>query len=186
MHLRTKTIQDLSDEARAIGSMTLLLLLALGLTDVSGGLLALTIFAISVQRATKHVNTPVLLSLPLFALIYSSWFYNKEIGGIIWSVLFDLPYLGELTDLTPFETPRWASILLFSIPAYVAFYYPSDREREEGPRYGPEQLFGPVAAALLGVAVLLPDVRTAPILIVIVLTIAAWRGELRTGSTSTH
>ena len=40
VHLRTKAIQDLSDEARAIGSMTLLLLLALGLTDVSGGLLA--------------------------------------------------------------------------------------------------------------------------------------------------
>ena len=177
VHLRTKAIQDLSDEARAIGSMTLFLLLTLGLTDVSGGLLALTIFAISVQRATKHVNTPVLLSLPLFALIYSSFFYNREIGAdIIWTVLFDFPYLGELTDLTPFETPRWASILLFSIPAYVAFYYPSDRERKEGPRYGSEQLFGPIAAALLGVAVLLPDVRTAPILIVIVLTIGAWRG----------
>ena len=176
VHLRTKEIPDQSDEARAIGSTTLLALLLVGLTDVSGGLLALSLFAVSVQRASKHVNTPVLVLLPLFALIYPNWFRWRDGAGTIWDILSMIPYLGETAYLDPFSTPRWACLLLFSIPAAVSYYMPADKAREEGPRYGNEQLFGPIAAALLGVSVLLPDVRIAPIVIVTALTLVAWRG----------
>ena len=175
VHLRLKTLLDLSQEARNFGTMTLIALLFVGLTDSSGGLLAIPVFAIAVQRAAKHVSTPVLASLPVFAIIYASFFgADPDANGIVWPFLAELTYLGETTDLL-FESPRWASILLFSIPAAVAFYIPSEQAREEGSRYGPEQLFGPGLALLMGIAFLLPDTRTAPIMIVAALSFAAWR-----------
>ena len=64
---------------------------------------------------------------------------------------------------------------MVAIPAAVAIHMPSERTREGGSRYGPEQLFGPAVAALFAVAFLLPDVRTAPILIVVALTAGAWK-----------
>ena len=176
VNFRLKTLLDLSQEARNFGTLTLLILLIIGMTDTSGGLLAITVFAIAVQRAAKHVSTPVLACLPVFAVIYASFFgSNHDSNDIIWNIMAELPYLGETTDLLAFDTPRWASILLFSIPAAVAFYLPIEKEREEGTRYGSEQLFGPALALLMGIAFLLPDPRTAPIIIVAVLTYAAWK-----------
>jgi len=176
VNFRLKTLLDLSQEARNFGTLTLSILLIIGLTDTSGGLLAIPVFAIAVQRAAKHVSTPVLASLPVFAVIYASFFgSNPDANDIIWNIMAELPYLGENTDVLVFDTPRWASILMFSIPAAVAFYLPSERAREEGSRYGPEQLFGPGLAFLMGIAFLLPDPRAAPILIVAALTYAAWK-----------
>lgn len=176
VNFRLKTLLDLSQEARNLGTLTLLALLLIGLTDSSGGILAIPVFAIVVQRAAKHVSTPVLASLPFFAIIYASTFdSNHDANDIIWHFLAELPYLGEDSDLLFFDTPRWASILLFSIPASVAFYLPSEGAREDGSRYGPEQFFGPGLAVLLGIAFLLPDPRAAPILIVASLTYAAWK-----------
>ena len=83
--------------------------------------------------------------------------------------------MGETTDILLFDTPRWVSLLLLSIPASVAIHLPSEKEREGGSRYGPEQLFGPAVAVLLSVAFLLPDPQTAPIVIVAVITAGAWR-----------
>jgi len=176
VNFRLKTLLDLSQEARNFGTLTLSILLIIGLTDTSGGLLAIPMFAIAVQRAAKHVSTPVLASLPFFAIIYASFFdSNHDANDIIWHIMAELPYLGGTTDVLTFDTPRWASILMFSIPAAVAFYLPSEGAREEGSRYGPEQLFGPGLAFLMGVAFLLPDPRAAPILIVAALTYAAWK-----------
>ena len=176
VNFRLKTLLDLSQEARNFGTLTLSILLIIGLTDTSGGLLAIPVFAIAVQRAAKHVSTPVLACLPIFAVIYASLFHsNHDANDIIWNAMAELPYLGETTDLLAFDTPRWASILLFSIPASVAFYLPIERAREEGSRYGPEQLFGPALALLMGIAFLLPDPRTAPIMIVAILTYVAWK-----------
>ena len=176
VNFRLKTLLDLSQEARNFGTLTLSILLIIGLTDTSGGLLAIPVFAIAVQRAAKHVSTPVLACLPVFAVIYASFFgSNHDANDIIWNIMAELPYLGETTDVLVFDTPRWASILMFSIPAAVAFYLPSEGAREEGSRYGPEQLFGPGLAFLMGVAFLLPDPRAAPILIVAALTYAAWK-----------
>ena len=176
VNFRLKTLLDLSQEARNFGTLTLSILLIIGLTDTSGGLLAIPVFAIAVQRAAKHVSTPVLSFLPIFAIIYASFFdSNHDSNDIIWNIMSGLPYLGGHTDVLLIETPRWASILLFSIPAAVAFYLPNEKSREEGSRYGSEQLFGPALALLLGIALLLPDPRTAPIIIVAVLTYAAWK-----------
>jgi len=177
VNLRLKTLVDLSQEARNYGSTTLILLLLIGMSDSSGGLLALPVFAISVQRAAKHVSTPVLVSLPVFAIAYASLFesgHNSD-TDIIWPLLSELPYLGETTQMLSFDTPRWVSILLFSITAAVVYYLPSEKARDDGSRYGPEQLFGPAMALLLAVAFLLPDTRTAPIMVVAVLSYGAWK-----------
>jgi hypothetical protein len=177
VNFRLKTLVDLSQEARNFGTLTLLVLLMIGMTDSSGGLLAIPVFGIAVQRAAKHVSTPILASLPVFAILYASffeWSHDPE-GDILWPLMSGLSYLGDTTDMLSFDTPRWASILLFSIPAVVAFYLPSEREREDGSRYGPEQLFGPALALLLAFAFLLPDTRTAPIMIVAVLSFGAWK-----------
>ncbi len=176
VNFRLKTLLDLSQEARNFGTLTLIALLLIGLTDSSGGLLAIPVFAIAVQRAAKHVSTPVLASLPFFGIIYASFFgSNHDANDIIWHIMAELPYLGGTTDVLVFDTPRWASILMFAIPAAVAFYLPSEGAREGGSRYGPEQFFGPGLAILMGVAFLLPDPRAAPILIVAALTYAAWK-----------
>jgi len=177
VNFRLKTLVDLSQEARNFGTFTLVLLLMIGMTDSSGGLLALPVFAIAVQRAAKHVSTPVLATLPIFAIMYASffdWTHDPD-AALIWPILSELQYLGDTTEMLSFDTPRWASILLFSIPAAVAFYLPSERSRENGSRYGPEQLFGPALALLLAVAFLLPDTRTAPIMIVAALSLGAWK-----------
>jgi hypothetical protein len=176
VNFRLKTLVDLSQEARNFGTLTLLALLIIGLTDTSGGLLAIPVFAIAVQRAAKHVSTPVLLSLPVFAIMYASFFDQvHDVDGILFPLMAELPYLGDSTDMLSFDTPRWVSIPLFSIPAAVAIYLPSEKAREDGSRYGPEQLFGPALALLLAVAFLLPDTRTAPIMIVTALSMGAWR-----------
>ena len=176
VNFRLKTLVDLSQEARNFGTLTLLALLMIGMTDSSGGLLAIPVFGIAVQRAAKHASTPVLAALPVFAILYASFFeWTDHEGDILWPLMSGLPYLGETTDMLSFDTPRWASILLFSIPAAVAFYLPSERVREDGSRFGPEQLFGPAMALLLGVAFLLPDTRTAPIFIVMALSFGAWK-----------
>ena len=134
VHLRLKTLLDLSQEARNFGTMTLIALLFVGLTDSSGGLLAIPVFAIAVQRVTKHVSTPV---LDHFQSSPASFFgADPDANGIVWPFLAELTYLGETTDLL-FESPRWASILLFSIPAAVAFYIPSEQAREEDRDMGP-------------------------------------------------
>ena len=51
VNFRLKTLLDLSQEARNFGTLTLSILLIIGLTDTSGGLLAIPVFAIAVQRA---------------------------------------------------------------------------------------------------------------------------------------
>ncbi len=128
------------------------------------------------QRAAKHVSTPVLVALPVVAVIYASFFDSlRDESDLIWALLNGIPYLGETTDILLFDTPRWAALLLLSIPASVAIHLPSEKEREGGSRYGPEQLFGPAVAVLLSVAFLLPDPQTAPIVIVAVITAGAWR-----------
>ena len=106
-----KTIEDLSDEARTIGSFTLLSLIAIGATDVSGGLLAIPVFAIVAYRATTHVNTWILLALPIAATIYA----GVLTGGVapemtLASVLDSIPFLGEESGVM--DIPRWASLLL--------------------------------------------------------------------------
>ena len=128
------------------------------------------------QRAAKHVSTPVLVALPVVAVIYASFFDSlRDESDLIWALLNGIPYLGETTDILLFDTPRWVSLLLLSIPASVAIQLPSEKEREAGSRYGSEQLFGPAVAARLSVAFLLPDPQTAPIVIVAVITAGAWR-----------
>ena len=113
---------------------------------------------------------------PVIAVIYASFFESlRDESDLIWTLLNGIPYLGETTDILLFDTPRWVSLLLLSIPASVAIHLPSEKEREGGSRYGPEQLFGPAVAVLLSVAFLLPDPQTAPIAIVAVITAGAWR-----------
>ena len=176
VNFRLKKLYDLSEEARTIGTITLLILLFIGLTDISGGFLALPLFSIAVFRATKHVSTPILLTLPVIAIIYATIFGNNNSdNSILWSMLESLPYLGDFSELLIFETPRWVSLLLLSIPLMVLYNIPEENKRPEGSRYGPEQLFGPIIAILLGLSFLLPDEKLAPVFIVSILTYGSWR-----------
>jgi len=176
VNLRLKKIHDLSQEARNFGTLTLLALLFIGLTDISGGLLAIPIFSLAIYRATKHVSTPILLLSPFFAFIYSTIFGNTySDNSILWSILGNIPYLGEFSDLLIFDTPRWVSLLLLSIPLMVFLNISEERQRPEGSRYGPEQFFGPLIATLLGLSFLLPDEKLAPIFIVSLLTYGSWK-----------
>ena len=176
VNIRLKKLHDLSEEARTIGTITLLILLTIGLTDISGGFLALPVFSIAVFRATKHVSTPILLILPIMAIVYATIFGNNNSdNSILWSMLESLPYLGDFSELLIFETPRWVSLLLLSIPLMVLYNIPEEKKRSEGSRYGPEQLFGPMIAVLLGLSFLLPDEKLAPVFIVSILTFGSWK-----------
>ena len=90
-------------------------------------------------------------------------------------MLESLPYLGDFSELLIFETPRWVSLLLLSIPLMVLYNIPEEKKRSEGSRYGPEQLFGPMIAVLLGLSFLLPDEKLAPVFIVSILTFGSWK-----------
>lgn len=176
VNLRLKRIYDISQGARNFGTLTLLALLFIGLTDISGGLLALPIFSLAIYRATKHVSTPILLLSPFFAIIYSTIFGNTySDNSILWYTLGSIPYLGEFSNLLIFDTPRWVSLLLLSIPLMVLFNISEEKQRSEGSRYGPEQFFGPLIATLLGLSFLLPDEKLAPIFIVSLLTYGSWK-----------
>ena len=170
---RTKKLFDLSGEARTIGSITLILLLLAGMTDVSGGLLALPVLVLVAQRSALHVSTPTLISLPFFAVAYASFFEGK--GDTIWKLLDSLPYLGDSTELLFFASPRWTSLLLLIVPAFVSIYLPQEKSRKGGSRYGPEQLFGPAVAVLLAATFLLPDPKVAPIIVVAAISAGAWK-----------
>jgi hypothetical protein len=176
VNLRLKRIYDLSQGARNFGTLTLLALLFIGLTDISGGLLAIPIFSLAIYRATKHVSTPILLLSPFFAITYSTIFGNNySDNSILWHTLGNIPYLGEFSNLLIFDTPRWVSLLLLSIPLMVLFNISEEKQRPEGSRYGPEQFFGPLIATLLGLSFLLPDEKLAPIFIVSLLTYGSWK-----------
>jgi hypothetical protein len=176
VNLRLKRIYDLSQGARNFGTLTLLALLFIGLTDISGGLLAVPIFSLAIYRATKHVSTPILLLSPFFAIIYSTIFGNNySDNSILWYSLGSIPYLGEFSNLLIFDTPRWVALLLLSIPLMVLFNISDEKQRPEGSRYGPEQFFGPLIATLLGLSFLLPDEKLAPIFIVSLLTYGSWK-----------
>ena len=176
VNFRLKRIYDLSQGARNFGTLTLLSLLFIGLTDISGGLLAVPIFSLAIYRASKHVSTPILLLSPFFAIIYSTIFGNTySDNSILWYTLGNIPYLGQFSNLLIFDTPRWVSLLLLSIPLMVLFNISEEKQRPEGSRYGPEQFFGPLIATLLGLSFLLPDEKLAPIFIVSLLTYGSWK-----------
>ena len=179
VNFKLKTLTDLSEEARALGTVTLLVLLVIGLTDISGGLLAIPVYALAVHRASKHASTAVLISLPVVAVIYASTFHSTyDENSVLWPILSGLAYLGETSDLLIIEVPRWASLLLASLPIMVAVNMPAERNRVGGSRYGPEQLFGPAMAGMFAVALLLPDERMAPLFIVTLLTAGAWKNGI--------
>ncbi len=173
---RLKILTDLSQEARNYGTFTLLTLLLIGLTDVSGGFLAIPVFILVVQRATKHVSTPILILLPIFAISYATTFaYGTTENALLWPWLENITYLGDNSELLGFQTPRWTSLLLFLIPSMVLYYLSDEKNRVDGSRYGPEQLFGPLVAVFFGISFLLPDDRLAPIFIVITFTYGSWK-----------
>jgi hypothetical protein len=151
-----KTIEDLSDEARTIGSFTLLSLIAIGATDVSGGLLAIPVFAIVAYRATTHVNTWILLALPIAATIYA----GVLTGGVapemtLASVLDSIPFLGEESGVM--DIPRWASLLLFLQIGLSAYAIRVEDRPEGDTRWGAEERFSIGIAGILAFAFLIPD-----------------------------
>ena len=174
--IRLKVLTDLSQEARDYGALTLLLLLLIGLTDISGGLLAIPVFGLTVQRASKHVSSPILISLPIFAIGYATIFsFDASEDAILWPWLDSISYIGDKSELLGFQTPRWSALLLSVIPATVLYYLPDEKNRLDGSRYGPEQMFGPFLATLFAISFLLPDERLAPIFIVATLTYVSWK-----------
>ena len=176
VNMRLKKLHDLSQEARNYGSLTLISLVLIGLTDISGGLLAIPVYSLVVYRATKHVSTPLLLILPLVSVGYATIFgSNYSDNSILWPLLESIPYLGQNSELFILTTPRWSSLLLLFLPLMVSVNIPIENRRPEGSRYGPEQFFGPLIAVLLGISFLLPDEKLAPIFIISLLTYGSWK-----------
>jgi hypothetical protein len=168
-----KTIEDLSDEARTIGSFTLLSLIAIGATDVSGGLLAIPVFAIVAYRATTHVNTWILLALPIAATIYA----GVLTGGVapemtLASVLDSIPFLGEESGVM--DIPRWASLLLFLQIGLSAYAIRVEDRPEGDTRWGAEERFSIGIAGILAFAFLIPDFRLVWIFIAAGMWAWAW------------
>ena len=168
-----KTIEDLSDEARTIGSFTLLSLIAIGATDVSGGLLAIPVFAIVAYRATTHVNTWILLALPIAATIYA----GVLTGGVapemtLASVLDSIPFLGEESGVM--DIPRWASLLLLLQIGLSAYAIRVEDRPEGDTRWGAEERFSIGIAGILAFALLMPDFRLVWIFIAAGMWAWAW------------
>ena len=74
-----RQIDDLSEQARRLGAWTLIALLVMGGTDVSGGLLSLPVFAIVAYRATMHVNTAILAILPVAGILYGNLLTGSDL-----------------------------------------------------------------------------------------------------------
>ncbi len=168
-----KTIEDLSDEARTIGSFTLLSLIAIGATDVSGGLLAIPVFAIVAYRATTHVNTWILLALPIAAAIYA----EILTGGVgpemtLASVLDRIPFLGEESGVM--DIPRWGSLLLMLQIGLSAYAIRIEDRPDGDTRWGAEERFSIGIAGILAFALLIPDFRLVWILIAAAMWAWAW------------
>ena len=168
-----KTIEDLSDEARTIGSFTLLSLIAIGATDVSGGLLAIPVFALVAYRATTHVNTWILLALPIAATIYAGVLTGGVAPEMTLAYALDsIPFLGEESGVM--DIPRWASLLLM-LQIGLSAYAIRVEERPDGDtRWGAEERFSIGIAGILAFALLIPDFRLVWIFIAAGMWAWAW------------
>ena len=168
-----KTIEDLTDEARTMGSFTLLSLIAIGATDVSGGLLAIPVFAIVTYRATTHVNTWILLALPISAAIYAVILT----GGVgpemtLVYVLDSIPFLGKESGVM--DIPRWGSLLLMLQIGLSAYAIRVEDRPEGDTRWGAEERFSIGIAGILAFALLIPDFRLVWIFIAAGMWAWAW------------
>ena len=127
------------------------------------------------QRAAKHVSTPVLVALPVVAVIYASFFDSlRDESDLIWALLNGIPYLGETTDILLFDTPRWALFYCYLYRPRLQSTSLRRRSVRAGQdtvqsnsstrsRYPPLRGFPPSGS------------QTAPIVIVTVITAGAWR-----------
>ena len=168
-----KTIEDLSEEARTIGSFTLLSLIAIGATDVSGGLLAIPVFAIVAYRATTHVNTWILLALPIAAAIYARILTEGVAPDMtLVYVLENIPFLGEKSGVM--DIPRWGSLLLMLQIGLSAYAIRVEDRPDGSTRWGAEERFSIGIAGVLGFALLIPDFRLVWIVIAAGMWAWAW------------
>lgn len=168
-----KTIEDLSDEARTIGSFTLLSLIAIGATDVSGGLLAIPVFAIVAYRATTHVNTWILLALPIAAAIYAGILTEGIAPEMtLVYVLDNIPFLGEESGVM--DIPRWGSLLLMLQIGLSAYAIRVEDRPDGDTRWGAEERFSIGIAGVLAFALLIPDFRLVWIVIAAGMWAWAW------------
>lgn len=168
-----KTIEDLSEEARTIGSFTLLSLIAIGATDVSGGLLAIPVFAIVAYRATTHVNTWILLALPIAAAIYARILTEGVAPDMtLVYVLENIPFLGEKSGVM--DIPRWGSLLLMLQIGLSAYAIRVEDRPDGSTRWGAEERFSIGIAGVLAFALLIPDFRLVWIVIAAGMWAWAW------------
>ena len=168
-----KTIEDLSEEARTIGSFTLLSLIAIGATDVSGGLLAIPVFAIVAYRATTHVNTWILLALPIAAAIYARILTEGVAPEMtLVYVLDSIPFLGEESGVM--DIPRWGSLLLMLQISLSAYAIRVEDRPDGDTRWGAEERFSIGIAGVLTFALLVPDFRLVWIFIAVGMWAWAW------------
>jgi len=168
-----KTIEDLSDEARTIGSFTLLSLIAIGATDVSGGLLAIPVFAIVAYRATTHVNTWILLALPIAAAIYAGILTEGIAPEMtLVYVLDNIPFLGEESGVM--DIPRWGSLLLMLQIGLSAYAIRVEDRPDGDTRWDAEERFSIGIAGVLAFALLIPDFRLVWIVIAAGMWAWAW------------
>ena len=168
-----KTIDDLSDEARTIGAFTLLSLIAIGATDVSGGLLAIPVFAIVAYRATTHANTWILLALPISAVLYTEILSQSSAPNItLVYVLDSLPFLGQ--DSGFMDVPRWGSLLLMLQMGLSAYAIREEERPDGGTRWGAEERLSIAMAGILAFALLVPDFRLVWIFIAVGIWAWAW------------
>lgn len=170
-----KEIEDLSEQARRMGAWTLIALLVMGGTDVSGGLLAIPVFAIVAYRATTHVNTAILVLLPFVGIVYANLLETSELPSQNFVLLLEgIPYLNDQTEFGP----RWTSMFMVAQMAF-SFYAIRSEDRPMGEtRWEQEQLLTIGIAGTLAFAYIIPDFRVAWIFIAIAITGYCWRSGI--------
>ena len=167
-----RQIDDLSEQARRLGAWTLIALLVIGGTDVSGGLLSLPVFAIVAYRATTHVNTAILAILPIAGIFYGNLLTGSDLPSENIVLLLEaVPYISKITDFGP----RWISIFMIAQVAFSVYAIRTEDRPMGETRWGPEQRVTIGIAGILAFAYIIPDFRVAWIFIAMALTGYSWR-----------
>lgn len=155
------------------GSATLLGLLAIALLDSSGGLLALGLFTLVLQRGFMHRQG---LAISLLGFAWMVWIWTLHLGsaGMLISKLPEVAYLAEMPLL---GLPRWAGLglLIIGLPSGIAHMLDLRREaRGEVVDAHSHPIAAPAVHVLIGAFLLVPDAHWFAVAAVLALSVGAW------------
>jgi len=159
-------------QERQTDSSVLLVLLIASIFDISGGLWAITVLLVVVDRSIRyeHGMIQVLIApvVILIGVVSTSDFRNHD---LIWALLESIPYVGEMSNLLGDGVlPRWTALLLAVVCAISVYRHRSIPNPKS--EFTP---YLPIFWLLIIIAIIVPDGRYVPPLLTIFATVAALR-----------